>query len=303
MSIIKIIKRIRNFFTKDKKLIMTLLVKDDVDIIKYNIDYHLSHGVDFIIATDTGSIDGTRDILLEYKKKGVLYLIDESSESYMQGEWVNKMSKLAIEKYKADFIFHCDADEFWCPRSGNLKNELLLGIADFLVVDLFNILLEDNEGLEIFPKDTKYIMTKPFETKNFREDSKKQNLYFFKYPSKVMFRAEGNFKEVSYGNHSIISNDKKLKFKNSKDIKIYHFPMRSKKLFFQKAINGGESILKNKELDESIGWHWRRWYNSYKNGNLDNEYKNLKITKEKAIEMKCCGILEDFNFEFFIKNY
>ena len=64
MSIIKIIKKIKNLFTKNKKLVMTLLTKNDVDIVRYNIDYHLAHGVDFIIATDTGSTDGTRDILL-----------------------------------------------------------------------------------------------------------------------------------------------------------------------------------------------------------------------------------------------
>ena len=40
------------------KLIMTLLVKNEVDIVRQNIVFHLRQGVDFIIATDNISVDG-----------------------------------------------------------------------------------------------------------------------------------------------------------------------------------------------------------------------------------------------------
>jgi hypothetical protein len=33
---------------------MTLLIRDEEDIIDKNISFHLKHGVDFIIATDNG---------------------------------------------------------------------------------------------------------------------------------------------------------------------------------------------------------------------------------------------------------
>ena len=107
------------------KLIMTLLVRDEEDIIEKNIRFHLNHGVDFIIATDNGSVDGTRNILKEYENRGILHLIDEKNQDHSQAEWVNSMGKLAYEKYNAEIIFHCDADEFWFPKSGNLKNEIL----------------------------------------------------------------------------------------------------------------------------------------------------------------------------------
>ena len=51
------------------KIIMTLLVRDEEDVLRQNIDFHLSQGVDFIIATDNLSVDSTKDILKEYENR------------------------------------------------------------------------------------------------------------------------------------------------------------------------------------------------------------------------------------------
>ena len=40
------------------KLGMTLVVRNEADIIEANIDYHLAQGVDFVLVTDHGSDDG-----------------------------------------------------------------------------------------------------------------------------------------------------------------------------------------------------------------------------------------------------
>lgn len=60
------------------KLIMTLLVRDEEDILAHNIEYHLGNGVDFVIATDNLSTDRTRDILEEFRRAGQLHYIYES---------------------------------------------------------------------------------------------------------------------------------------------------------------------------------------------------------------------------------
>src|SRR4051812_17470085 len=45
------------------KVVMTLLVRDEVDIVDVNLAYHLARGVDGVIVTDHRSTDGTRERL------------------------------------------------------------------------------------------------------------------------------------------------------------------------------------------------------------------------------------------------
>jgi glycosyl transferase family 2 len=106
------------------KLVMTLLVNDEVDIIATQLDYHLSAGVDFVIAMDHNSVDGTTDVLRDYERRGVLRILPPLSEDLhmMQGEWVTSMARLAASEYGADWVINADADEFWYPRRGTLKD-------------------------------------------------------------------------------------------------------------------------------------------------------------------------------------
>ena len=48
------------------KLVMTLLVRDEADIVDAQIAYHLDAGVDFVVATDNRSEDATTEILERY---------------------------------------------------------------------------------------------------------------------------------------------------------------------------------------------------------------------------------------------
>jgi glycosyltransferase involved in cell wall biosynthesis len=105
------------------KLALTLLAKNEADVIDANLAYHLGAGVDFVVATDNGSTDGTREILQRYEADGVLRLIGEPSTDFRQGEWVTRMARLAAEE-GADWVINADADEFWWPRAGNLKEAL-----------------------------------------------------------------------------------------------------------------------------------------------------------------------------------
>lgn len=105
------------------QLALTLLAKNEADVIDANIAYHLGAGVDFVVATDNGSTDGTLEILERYEREGVLRLIREPSTDFRQGEWVTRMARLAADR-GAGWVINADADEFWWPRAGGLKEVL-----------------------------------------------------------------------------------------------------------------------------------------------------------------------------------
>jgi glycosyl transferase family 2 len=106
------------------KLVMTLLVRDEADIVDDAIAYHLGSGVDFVIATDHASQDGTTEILERYARDGYLHLIRESQRELSQAEWVTRMARLAASEFGADWVMNADADEFWWPRKGTLREVL-----------------------------------------------------------------------------------------------------------------------------------------------------------------------------------
>ena len=113
---------------------MTILARNEVDIIDAQIAYHLNAGVDFVIATDNLSDDGTAEILEGYERAGYLHLLREDGDDMRQAEWVTRMARLAATEFGADWVINSDADEFWWPRSGSLKHVLELVPERFGVV-------------------------------------------------------------------------------------------------------------------------------------------------------------------------
>jgi len=106
------------------KLVMTLLARNEADIVDAQLAFHLNAGVDFVVATDNRSEDGTTEILESYARDGYLHLIHEPAEQLDQPAWVTRMARLAATDFGADWVLNADADEFWWPRGGSLKEIL-----------------------------------------------------------------------------------------------------------------------------------------------------------------------------------
>jgi hypothetical protein len=106
------------------KIVMTLLARDEADVVGENLKFHLNAGVDFVIAMDNLSQDGTTEILESYAKSGQLHLIRQESEYLRQADWITEMGRMAATEFGADWVIHSDADEFWWPRGESLKDVL-----------------------------------------------------------------------------------------------------------------------------------------------------------------------------------
>jgi len=102
---------------------MTLQVRDEVDILEANLRYHLAQGVDFVIALDNGSQDGSLEILQRYADAGLLHLVrkHDADQRRQQGTWQTELARLALAEFEADWVINNDADEFWWPVAGDFR--------------------------------------------------------------------------------------------------------------------------------------------------------------------------------------
>ncbi|HSI98232.1 MAG TPA: glycosyltransferase family 2 protein, partial [Gaiellaceae bacterium] len=76
------------------KLVMTLIARNEADIIDAQLAFHLNAGVDFVVATDHGSTDGTTEVFERHAGEGHLHLIREEGD-YHEAEWRTRMARLA----------------------------------------------------------------------------------------------------------------------------------------------------------------------------------------------------------------
>jgi len=247
----------------DFRLIMTLLVKNEDDILEENLIFHKSMGVDGFIITDNNSSDRTPEIIQKYKEKGwILEVINEKATNYEQKKWVDRMIWKAKVDYKADWIINADADELWYSPLGSIKTELVSTRANVLDCEMICVYPEEGKPFWQWDQTIEPVI-----------DYKRYNLslhsVFTRQNKKVLHRATG-YLQISMGNHKVAMFPKR---KAVSSISIYHYNFRSKQHFLNKMINGGKQLEQNPQ--KHGGRHWRYFYQLYKDGLLDAEYDKV----------------------------
>ena len=257
------------------KLVMTLLVRDEEDIVADNLDFHLAQGVDEVIVTDNVSVDGTLEILRAYEARGLVRIIVEPTDDYSQGRWVTRMARIAATEHKADWVINNDADEFWWPREGTLRTlfEGLGGDVGAVVGHRTNFVPR--------PEDDR-----PYWERMTLRERESLNPVGKPLPPKLAHRAHPEIVVVQ-GNHRIKGPDVGSEVDDG-SIEILHFPMRSYAQFENKIIKGGRAYARNKELPEKTGRTWRRLYETWEQGGLPAHYE-ASVVAEAARQ----DLLED----------
>ncbi len=101
---------------------MTLVVRDEADVLEVNLRTHRALGVDAFAVLDNGSTDGTAEILERWRAAGLAHVItdpDADTDEVFR-EWQTRLATLAATELDADWVINNDADEFWLPLTGNL---------------------------------------------------------------------------------------------------------------------------------------------------------------------------------------
>ena len=248
------------------KLVMTLLVRDEADIVDAQIAYHLHAGVDFVVATDNRSEDATTEILERYASDGALHLIREPGDDLRQSEWVTRMARLAATDFGADWVLNADADEFWLARGATLKE--LLGA----VPDRFGAVRGAWRNFVPRPDDERLFaerMTARLCTPSFHPHPLSTHF-------KSVHRARADVR-IGRGNHEALA-DGLVALRGWYPIEILHFPVRSYEQCLRKYVTQFVALERNAE--KGIPGHMAEAYETYRAGRLDEFYAPLVVDDE-----------------------
>ena len=242
------------------KLVMTLLARDEVDIVDANVAYHLNHGVDHVIATDNASRDGTRDILADWARTGRLTLIDEPSDDYRQDIWVTRMALKARDELNADWILPNDADEFWTAPGGDLKAVVSKARADILSCARRNMVTSvEALGTQPWPQNLTARVDPPLPMPTLQDmlnDPLGAPFFYFALPPKVLLRADG-LKRIPRGAHNAVYAGEAQRADT--DVTVYHFPVRDPDAFEASVRQIGQAIRRDPTASPKTSWKYRRW--------------------------------------------
>ena len=251
------------------KLVMTLLVRDEADIVDSQIAYHLHAGVDFVVATDNRSEDATTEILERYAREGVLHLIREPGDDLRQSEWVTRMARLAATDFGADWVLNADADEFWLARGASLKE--LLGA----VPERFGAVRGAWRNFVPRPDDERFFAE--------RMTARLCTPSFHPHPLSTHFKSAHRARpdiRIGRGNHEALA-DELVALRGWYPIEILHFPVRSYEQCLRKYVTQFVALERNAE--KGIPGHMAEAYEAYRAGRLDAFYAPL-VVDDEALE-------------------
>ena len=253
------------------KLVMTLLARDEADIVEPWLDFHLNAGADFVVATDNRSQDGTTEILERYAREGHVHLIREAGEDLRQDEWVTRMARLAATDFGADWVINSDADEFWWPRGASLRDVLAAVPPRYGTVGAF---------LRMFPP-------RPAGEGSFAE---RMTVRFsalapindpaslYKPIRKVIHRAHPEIR-LARGNHALIDSPF-APLRGWFPVEVFHFPLRSPEQCAHKAELQGKAF---ENIDRAPTAYHANMFEALKGGTI-GDYYDAQVVGDDEVE-------------------
>jgi hypothetical protein len=251
-------------------LVMTLLARDEIDVVDSWLAFHLNAGADLVIATDNRSQDGTTEVLEEYARSGHVRLIHEPGEDLRQDEWVTRMARLAATEYGADWVINSDADEFWWPRGASLAEVLRAVPPRYGTVGAFLRVFCPRPGEGQFAER----MTVRFSALAPINDP--ASLY--KPIRKIVHRGHPEIR-VTRGNHALVDSPF-APLRGWFPIECFHFPLRSEAQTAHKAELQGEAFAKHIARPPTA--YHADMYSALRSGRIGEYYEALVVSDEEV---------------------
>jgi Glycosyl transferase family 2 len=258
------------------RLVVTLMVRDEADIIAAFVEHHLAQGADLIIATDNGSVDGTPEILQRYADLGVLELHHDPVFRKQQHAVVTAMARRASTEHRADWVINADADEFFVPCDKRLTLRTALeGIPTSL--EAFTVPVTNLVGAPAMRGSGVDRLV----WRDMRSQDQLQAIGIFAQPTPDAVHRGDPDVVVAQGNHFV-----SLKSTGQPppefELEVLHLPWRSWLQYERRVVNTGRSYEANPTLRPSRNHHGMADYRRHLAGRLRYAFL-LRLPLEKDL--------------------
>lgn len=269
-------------------------VLDEVELIPRTIAHLRQIGVDHIMVLDLGSTDGTLDVLRSHTGPDLELVCMGKLDVWDEGD---PTTERMIKGAPADWIIFLDADEFWIPKTGSLKECAVLDDADVIQVDRFNVPL--GRGQALFPEslapsryDDLMLYVEP--PPSYREQLKTSEVAFISgVPGPKVMARRDRIGSLIPGMHEIAGAEgQALRRRRAEDVVIAHLPFTTYSRFSRKVENVRQTMANHPDyFVEDIGWHWRRWVEQADRGHLFQEFRRQVVDADLLSELRGKGAI------------
>jgi glycosyltransferase involved in cell wall biosynthesis len=282
----------------NKTIFSISMVKNEEDIIESFVRYHMCI-LDGMIILDNGSEDNTLEILNALKEEGIpIYIFESENKIYNQYQIRNELLLKAINKFKVDIVTPLDADEFLISTSGGNPRKILEKIdSDTFLLLKWKTYVPDPDKNQ----DETFI---PAKITSARDESL-ENYYKVIVPREIV---EKYHAKLSKGCHGLLYDrkyNKNIYQHITPDLRIAHFPIRSKDQTVKKVVVGWINTLNHIEKGKTESYHWKLIFDVIKEGNItDGDFVNFAkyyalknnpsnvFTNEDPMDLSFCEDIE-----------
>ena len=251
------------------RIVGTLMVRDEVDVVAAMLEHSLDQGLDLLVVTDNGSVDGTTEVLKEYEAAGRVELHHDPVHRKQQGEVVTTMARRARSVHRADWVLNLDADEFVLTRDPGLTVREALERTP-LHLNAFTVTVVNMVGPAAHGIAHAGLDRLVWRDRRPAEELLRRDLHAHPTPNAV-HRGDVDV-VVHQGNHftSVVSNGQP---DESVQLEVLHLPWRSYAQFETKVVNAGRGYEASPTLRPSPNHHGMRDYRLWKQGRLRESYQ------------------------------
>jgi hypothetical protein len=270
------------------RILASLGVKDEVELLPLALDHLRRIGVDLVIALDWGSTDGSLELLEAAQARGDVVLvpfaeldrvpvIDGEPDSFTDGPWARTPLTLARD-LGADWLIFLDTDEFWLPAGGSLRPLAQHAESDVVIVDRRNVPYGPDGPYMPIPTDVEdYGQVMLFGDQGpSRHDLETDPAIAWiasRVLPKVMVRPE-LVAQTAPGEHDVLPLPGiSVRRGVAHDIVIAHLPITTWRRFQRRVANIRQTIERYPGYFAHHGWHWVRFAELEATGRLHDEWE------------------------------